>query len=453
MSGNNAAQKNYDINMTEGPLMTGIIAFFVPLMISNILQLLFNAVDLVVVGQFAGHEALAAVGATTSLIAVLTTMMIGISMGANVMAARYIAVKNRKDTHDAVHTAILMALIMGVFLLLVGLFFSRFFLRLMNTPDNILGSSTLYMRIYFCGMPFFAIYNYGAAILRASGDTRRPLYYLVFSGILNACLNMLLVIVFHLDVAGVALATIFSQMISCILVVRCMMTMEGICRLRLRDLHINISIMKKMLAVGIPAGVQSTVINFSNVLLQSSVNSFGDVAMAGYTAANNILGFLYFSVNSVTQAGMSFTSQNYAMKRRDRINAIIRDCVFIECLLCISMGSFVFVFAPRLLGIYTDSAEVVASGIEVLKYTTTTYFLCGIMDCIPGIMRGMGHSTVPMILSITGTVGTRMVWIFGLFPIYRSISFLFISYPVSWILTVIMQGICLMIVLKHDRSI
>ena len=301
--------------MCNGTIMDKLISFSLPLMLSGILQLMFNAVDIIVVGRFSGSQALAAVGSTTALINVFTNLFIGISLGANVLAARFYAAGKDREMSDTVHTAVTLALVSGIIMAFVGLVFSRWALELMGTPDDVIGQSALYMKIYFLGMPFFMLYNYGAAILRAVGDTKRPLIFLVISGVVNAVLNLLLVIMFHMDVAGVAIATVISQLISCILVLRCLCTSKTSYQLHFGKLRINIIYLKQIFQVGIPAGIQSTVINLSNALLQSSVNSFGSTAMAGYTAANNIFGFLYVAVNSVTQACMSFTSQNYEIGR------------------------------------------------------------------------------------------------------------------------------------------
>ena len=308
-------QNKYEIDMCNGTIMDKLISFSLPLMLSGILQLMFNAVDIVVVGRFSGSQSLAAVGSTTALINVFTNLFIGISLGANVLAARFFAAGKSKEMSDTVHTSVTLALISGVVMAFVGLIFSRGALELMGTPADVIGQSALYMKIYFLGMPFFMLYNYGAAILRAVGDTKRPLIFLVVSGVVNAILNMILVIIFHLDVAGVAIATVISQMISCILVIRCLCNSQTSYQLYFSKLRINKDYLKQIFQVGIPAGIQSTVINFSNALLQSSVNSFGSIAMAGYTAANNIFGFLYVAVNSVTQACMSFTSQNYGVRK------------------------------------------------------------------------------------------------------------------------------------------
>ena len=426
-----------------------MISFSLPLMLSGILQLLFNAVDIIVVGRFTGRQALAAVGSTTALINIFTNLFIGISLGANVLAARFYASGKEKEMSETVHTSITLALISGLVMALAGVLLARFALNLMGTPNDVIDQSVLYMRIYFLGMPFFMLYNYGAAILRAVGDTKRPLFFLVISGMTNAVLNLVLVIVFHMGVAGVAIGTIVSQLISSILVLRCLYTSNTSYRLYFSKLGIKTQYLKQIFQVGIPAGIQSTVINLSNALLQSSVNSFGSVAMAGYTAANNIFGFLYMSVNAVTQSCMSFTSQNYGVKKLKRMDRVLLDCMILSVGVTLTLGCGAYFFGPELLKIYTSDADVIRCGVEVLAFTTVPYFCCGIMDLLPGALRGMGYSGVPMILSIIGTVGTRIVWIFGLFPAHRSLSFLFISYPVSWILTILMQAVCFCFVRKH----
>lgn len=435
--------------MCNGSIMDKLISFSLPLMLSGILQLMFNAVDIIVVGRFSGKQALAAVGSTTALINVFTNLFIGISLGANVLAARFYAMGKSKEMSETVHTSITLAMVSGVIMAFVGVLFARGALELMGTPDDVIDQSTLYMRIYFMGMPFFMLYNYGAAILRAIGDTKRPLLFLIISGLINAALNMLLVIYCHMAVEGVAIATVISQLISCILVLWCLYKSEGSYQLRFSKLQIKGVYLKQIFQVGIPAGIQSMIINFSNVLLQSSVNSFGSTAMAGYTAANNILGFLYAAVNSITQACMSFTSQNYGVGKYKRMDRILADCMILTVGISLVLGCGSYIFAPEILKIYTSSPEVIQCGTEILAYTTATYFLCGLMDLFPGPMRGMGYSAVPMILSIIGTVGTRIVWIFGLFPHHRTLSFLFISYPASWLLSIVMQVICLYFVRKR----
>ncbi len=432
--------------MCNGTIMDKLISFALPLMVSGILQLMFNAVDIIVVGRFSGSQALAAVGSTTALINVFTNLFIGVSLGANVLAARFYAAGKDKEMSETVHTAITLALVSGVVMAVIGLVFSRWALEIMGTPADVIDQSSLYMRIYFLGMPFFMVYNYGAAILRAVGDTKRPLMFLIVAGVINAVLNMFLVIAFHMGVAGVAIATVISQMISCLLVLRCLYKTDSSYQLRFSRLCMKKFYLAQIFQVGIPAGIQSTVINFSNALLQSSVNSFGSTAMAGYTAANNVLGFLYASVNAVTQACMSFTSQNYGVGKYKRMDRVLLNCGILSFIIAFVLGCGSYIFGGEILKIYTEDPEVIRCGVEILSITTVPYFLCGIMDLFPGALRGMGHSGVPMILSIIGTVGTRIVWIFWIFPQNRSLYTLFISYPASWAITIVMQVICFIFV-------
>lgn len=444
-------RNKYEIDMCNGTIMDKLISFALPLMLSGILQLMFNAVDIVVVGRFSGSESLAAVGSTTALINIFTNLFIGISLGANVLSARFYAAGRKKEMSETVHTAILFALVSGIAMAVVGVVFSKWALNLMGTPDDVINLSTLYMRIYFLGMPFFMLYNYGAAILRAVGDTKRPLYFLILAGIVNALLNMFLVIVFGLGVAGVAIATVVSQMISCVLVLGCLRRTDACYKLYLSKLSMKKEYLIQIFQVGVPAGIQSTVINFSNALLQSSVNSFGSIAMAGYTAANNVLGFLFVSVNSVTQACMSFTSQNFGVGKYKRMDRVLIDCLILTVTVGLTLGCGAYFFGTEILQIYTEDPEVIRCGIEILSITTVPYFLCGIMDLFPGALRGMGYSVVPMILSIIGTVGMRILWIFVFFPQNRSLFFLFISYPGSWIATIVMQVVCFFFVRRHLR--
>lgn len=446
-------EKNkFEIDMCNGPIMSKLISFSVPLILSGMLQLMFNAVDIIVVGQFSGSTSLAAVGSTTALINVFVNLFMGISLGANVVSARCYAMGRREEMSKTVHTAITIALVSGIIMAVIGVIFAKGALLLMGTPENVINLSTLYMRIYFLGMPFFMLYNYGAAILRAVGDTKRPLIFLVISGCINAGINMLLVIVFDMGVAGVAIGTVISQFVSCALVINCLYRTKSSYQLRFSKLKIEKDYMIEIFQVGVPAGIQSTVINFSNALLQSSVNSFGSVAMAGYTAANNVLGFLYVSVNSITQACMSFTSQNYAVGKHKRMDRVLIDCIVLSISVALILGGGAYLFGTYILNIYTSDADVIKCGLEILSITTVPYFFCGIMDLFPGALRGMGYSTIPMILSIIGTVGIRILWIFVFFPMHRSLYFLFISYPGSWIATIVMQVICYMLVRKKIAS-
>ena len=435
-------KNKYEIDMIHGPMLPRIISFAVPLMLSSILQLLFNAVDVVVVGHFAGREALAAVGSTSALISLMINLFVGISVGASVLSAHSYAAEDYSLMSETVHTAILIALISGIGMTFVGLFGSRLALSMMDTPSDVIEQSVLYMRIYFAGMPFFMLYNYGAAILRAVGDTRRPLIFLAISGSLNALLNLALVIFFHMGVAGVAIATVISQCLSCVLVLRCLIRSDGPYRLYVNRLRMNRKCLKQIMQIGIPSGIQSCVISFSNVLLQSSVNSFGSVSMAGYTAANNLLGFLYVSINANSQAAMSFTGQNLGAGKLKRIDRLVWECLLLQLGLALFLGGVGYIFGRQLLGIYTTDPDVVNAGMEIASITFIPYFLCGFMDLFPGVMRGLGHAFVPMILSILGTVGSRAAWILLVFPSHRSLRDLFICYPLSWGVTFLMQAVC-----------
>jgi len=431
--------------------MSKLISFSVPLMLSSILQLMFNAVDLIVVGRFAGSDSLASVGATSALINIFIYFFIGISLGANVCAARYYAKGDLEKMSNTVHTAILTAIISGIVMSVIGQAFARPALELMGTPAELIDASVLYMRIYFLGTPFFMVYNFGAAVLRAVGDTKRPMIFLIIAGIINAGLNLFLVIVFHMDVAGVAIATIISQAISCILVVIVLLNSPEGYRLNFKKLKIYPELLGKIVKIGIPAGLQSTVINISNAMLQSSVNSFGQNAMAGYTAANNLFGFMYSSANAITQGCMSFTSQNMGVKKYSRMKKVLLYCLILETVTCLLLGSVAYFFGDGILKIYSDVPEVIECGMKILSLTTLTYFICGYMDCIPGALRGMGYSTVPMILSIVGTVGMRIVWIYGFFPHNHDLRYLFICYPLSWIATVVFQSICYFFIIRKFK--
>ena len=387
------------------------------------------------VGQFTGNEALAAVGSTTALINVFVNLFIGISLGASVLAARFYATGQEKEMTETVHTSITLALISGIAMGIIGVIAAKGALELMDTPDNVLNLSTLYMRIYFMGMPFFMLYNYGAAILRAVGDTKRPLLFLIISGATNVVLNLLLVIQFHLGVAGVAIATVISQCISCILVLRCLYLSDGSYQLRFNKLGMKTRYVKQIFQIGIPAGIQSTIINFSNVLLQSSVNSFGAVAMAGSTASANIEGFVYTAMNAVYQTSLSFTSQNYGGRKYKRIGRITLTCVGVVTAVGLGMGLATFAAGESLLRIYSSDPEVIQFGLKRMAVFGTTYFLCGIMDTMVGSIRGLGSSVIPMCVSIIGVCGLRVLWIFTVFQWSRSLTTLYLSYPVTWVVT------------------
>lgn len=446
-------KKSYEIDMCNGPLVGKILLFAFPLMLSSVLQLLFNAADIVVVGRFTGAEALAAVGATSALINLLVNVFMGLSIGTNVLTAQGYGARNEKGVQDTVHTSIMLSLVCGVLLIVIGVFLAAPLLELMGTPDNVLGHAALYMRIYFIGMPALLVYNFGAAILRAVGDTRRPLYYLLFSGIINVILNLIFVIIFKMGVAGVATATVVSETISAGLVLRCLMKSEGMFQLHMGKLRIKKQKALQIVRIGLPAGLQGAIFAISNVLIQSSINSFGSVAMAGNTAAGNLEGFVYTSMNAVYQTNLSFTSQNMGAGNWKRMKKILGICLVFVSVVGLVMGrGFVF-FGHQLLGIYSSDPEVIQYGINRMQVICGTYLLCGIMDVLVGSMRGMGYSFVPMIVSLVGACGLRILWIFTVFQWHRSLFVLYLSYPITWILTTLAHTVCwYKIIHKRERQ-
>lgn len=432
--------------MCHGPLFSKIIMFAIPLILSGVLQLLFNAADIVVVGRFTGSHALAAVGSTSSLINLLVNLFIGVSVGANVLLGKFCGAQDYKNASETVHTAIYIAIWGGVIMIFAGLILARPLLELMGTPMDVIDLSVLYMRIYFIGMPAFMIYNFGAAILRAVGDTKRPLYFLTVAGIVNVLFNLLFVIVFKMGVAGVALATIISETISAGLILLSLMQSDGILRLHLKEMKFHKDKVVGMLKIGLPAGLQGMIFNISNVLIQSSVNSFGSVVMAGNTAASNIEGFVYTSMNAIYQTSLSFTSQNMGAKRYHRIDKILLQCLGVVTVVGLVLGVGAFLCGHTLLGIYSSSEDVITHGISRLSVVCASYFLCGIMDVMVGSLRGMGYSIMPMLVSLTGACLFRVIWIFTIFQMEHTLFSLYISYPISWILTFSAHVICYLIV-------
>ncbi len=446
------AGKNYEMDMTTGPILGKLLKYAVPLILSGMLQLLFNAVDIIVVGRFAGSRSLAAVGSTTALINIFTNLFIGVSLGVNVLTAQNYAVKNDAEIKRTVHTAIVSAFIFGLFTMLMGLIFCRRVLQIMGSPEDVIDLSALYLRIYFCGMPFFMLYNFGSAILKAVGDTRRPLIYLAVAGVLNAILNVILVVVFHLDVAGVAIATIFSQCVSCVLVLISLMKADAAYRLIPGELRIYKSNFLRMLSIGIPAGIQSMLVSLSNVLIQSSVNSFGSVVMAGYSAINSLRGFCYIAVNSITQSAMSFIGQNYGAGNYKRIKRITIECTVLTVVFGSGLGCLICLLGRQCIGIYSADEAVIEAALSVLPVTLVTYGICGIMDLLPGCMRGMNYSLIPMLIHIFGVVIFRFFWILTVFPGNHTLNNLFMSYPISWILTSALQAVAFAVCYKRVKQ-
>lgn len=436
------SKRSYEIDMCNGPLFGKIVMFTIPLMLSGILQLFFNAADIVVVGRFAGSTALAAVGSTSALINLLVNLFMGLSIGANVLVARYYGARDMQQLHETVHTTILLSIVGGTVLIAVGIVMAKPLLSWMGTPDDVLDQAALYMRIYFIGMPAMALYNFGAAILRSVGDTKRPLYFLSISGVVNVILNLILVIVFHMGVAGVAIATVVAQCIAAVLVLLCLIKSDAPYRVELKKLHIYKSKLIDMAKIGLPAGMQGTVFSLSNVLIQSSINSFGSTVMAGSTAASNIEGFVYTAMNSLHQTALSFTGQNIGGKKYERVGKIMHICVLNVTVVGIVLGGGAYLFGTPLLSIYTSDPQVIQYGLLRMSFVCLPYFICGIMDTLVGSLRGMGYSIIPMIVSLTGACALRVVWILTIFRAHHTLEILFLSYPVSWIVTAVAHFCC-----------
>ncbi len=425
------------MDMVHGPLAGKILLFALPLMFSSILQLLFNAADVVVVGRYAGEAALAAVGSTSSLINLLVTLFVGFSVGTNVVVARDLGAGRPEQVRAGVHTAVAIALISGVLLTVLGLAAARPLLVWTASTPDVIDLATLYLRIYFCGMPVNMLYNFGAAILRAQGDTRRPLYFLAIAGVTNVALNLLFVIAFQMSVAGVALATIISQAVSAFLVLGCLMRDQGPLHLDMKKLCIDKRIMIQIMRVGLPAGFQGIVFSLSNVVIQSSINSFGSTAIiAGSAASANIEGFVYVAMNAFYQTDLTFTSQNYGAGECGRVDRSLILCQAYVVAAGLLLGVLAAVFGHPLAAIYAPGKEeVISHAILRLKYICIPYFLCGVMDVMVGVLRGLGHSIVPMIVSMVGACGVRLLWVATIFQTYHTPQMLYLSYPVSWLIT------------------
>lgn len=429
--------KKYEMNMTEGAILPKLIIFSLPLIASGMLQLVFNAADIVVVGRYVGPHAMAAVGSTSSLINLIIQVFLGLSVGVNVCVAKYYGAQKDQDLSETIRTSVTAALVSGTVLILIGILLARPMLHLMGSPEDVIDQSVLYMRIYFVGMPVIMLYNFVAAILRAVGDTKRPLYFLMQAGVINVVLNLVFVMVFRIGVAGVALATTISQIYSAAAVLMCLVKDEGKLHLDIRSLGIDRKKLFQIFKIGLPAGLQGTVFSLSNVVIQSSINSFGSVAMAGSTASSNLEGFVYNAMNSMYQTNLSFTSQNIGAGRYSRINRILLNCLGVVILIGIILGLGACSFDRQLLGLYTDSPEVISYGAERLNIICKTYFLCGMMDVMVGSLRGLGYSIIPMIVSLTGACGFRILWIMTIFhmPQFHTLECLYLSYPVSWAIT------------------
>ena len=441
-------KKKYEMDMCSGSVLQKMLLFALPLMCSGVLQLLFNAADIIVVGRYAGDNSLAAVGANTALINLFTNLFIGLSVGANVIAAREFGAKKEAELQKTVHTSMLLGLYSGILLAVLGICLTGRILVLMQTPGEILALASLYLKIFFLGMPASMVYNFGSALLRSVGDTRRPLYYLLAAGVINVILNLIFVIPLRMDVAGVALATIISQYISAILVIRCLMQEKSAIQLKMSALRFDLKKFSAILQIGLPAGFQGIVFSLSNVVIQFSVNLFGEIVVAGNSAASNLEGFVYIAMNSFYQAALSFTSQNYGAGKKERIRRILfcaEGCVIVTGL---SLGWLSYLFGESLLKIYSSNMQVIEAGMVRMAIIMTTYALCGMMDVMVGMLRGLGYSFMPMVVSLIGACGLRLVWIATVFrvPSFHTVSTVYLSYPITWIITFLVHVICYCIV-------
>lgn len=439
---NIAIKKNKEVDMINGKLLGKLIVFAIPVMLSGVLQLLFNAADLVVVGKFAGEESLGAVGSTGSLVNLMVSLFMGLSIGANVVAAQAYGSGDRKRLSATVHTSVMVGIVCGIVLAVFGIVYCRDLLVLMESPKEVIDLATLYLRIYFIGMPATLVYNFGASILRASGNTKTPLYFLSFAGVINVILNLILVILFDLGVAGVGIATAVSQYISALLILWYMNKDKGDLHFSLRMLKIDKRILLTIVRIGIPAGIQGMVFSLSNVVIQSSINSFGKSIVAANAAASNIEGFVYISMNSMYQTSITFVGQNYGAGKYDRIKKILFLCQGMVIVTGLVLGNTVYLFGEKLLSIYSSKPYVIEQGMIRIKYICTVYFLCGMMDTMVGVLRGVGRSVVPMIVSLTGACGLRLLWIATLFKQHKTVEMLYIAYPISWAITLLAHMIC-----------
>ena len=442
--------KKHEIDMLHGPLYKNLIFYTLPLMASSILQLLYNAADVIVVGRFAGSQALAAVGSCGSLINLIVNLFLGLSVGTSVMVAQRLGAGRQQEVGRAVQTTITVSLIGGFAIGLFGFLFARTALTLMDSPMDVIDLSTLYLKIYFLGMPGQMLYNFGAAVLRAAGDTKRPLYFLATSGLVNVSLNLVFVIVFHMSVAGVALATIISQYMSAALVLLCLLRTHECYRFDFHRMSINLSDLGEMARVGLPAGLQGTLFSLSNVIIQSTINGFGSTVVAGNSASANLEGFIYVAMNSFYHAALAFTGQNYGARQYRRTRKVLLNCQVLVVITGLAVGLTFYFFRDTLLNIYAPGQpEVIAAGITRLILFCFTYFICGIMDVMVGGLRGLGYSIMPMIVSLLGACGFRIFWVAVIFPLEPTLSNLYLSYPISWILTALTHLVCYLLVARR----
>jgi len=441
-----------NIVMTEGSLFRNTLLFALPLMLSGLLQLLFNAADTIVVGRYSGEQALAAVGSVGSLTSLMINLFLGLSTGTNVVVARYIGAGNRKSTQDAVHTAVLVSIIGGALLGVIGFFLARPILTWMDSPADVIDLSVLYVRIIFVGLPVQMLYNFSAAVLRSVGDTKRPLYFLTTAGVVNVILNLIFVIIFKMSVAGVALATIISQAISAVLVVRSLTLREDMVRLNFKKLCVKPAILWEITRIGLPSGIQSSMFSISNVLIQSSVNSFGTIAMAGNAAASNICSFVHQGVQSFSQTVTAFAGQNMGARKPRRILNVMWVCQVWNLVFTGVLGAGSYLLGETLLSLYNTDPAVIRLGMERLLVVNTPYFLLGVYDIFSGALRGIGYSLLPMLIALGGICLLRVVWVSAVFPLYPTMTGLMLSYPASWLVTACVMALAFFVLFNHAKK-
>ena len=441
--------KNYEINFTQGKLLPLLIRFAIPVMLSGMLQLIFHTADIVVVGRFAGEDSLAAVGSTGSMINLLVGIFMGLSIGTNVLISKNYGSGDEKGMHRSVHTSIITAAIGGVLFGIIGFVLCRPTLILMGTPADVLEKATLYVKIYFAGLPALSLFNFGSAILRAVGDTRRPLFALTLSGVINLILNLFCVIVLHMDVVGVAIATVASEIVSAIYILFCLIQTDRPYRLQVNRLRIYKRELIQLLQIGFPSGVQSSLFAIGNTTIQTTVNSFGTLAVAGASAASSLDAFIYQALTAFHATALTATAQNLSMKKFDRIRETIKKCILLSVVIGVPLCAFLVIFSKRLLGIYTTSPEAIVFGMRRMFVITSFYFIVGAMEILSGVLRGMSHSSLPTMTSLVGTCAFRVFWIFCIFPIFRQWEVIFLAFPISWILTTIANYICVRVLLPR----
>ena len=440
--------KKYELNMSSGSILKNLVLFSWPLMLSKLLQLLYNAVDIIVVGKFEGDLALASVGATSSLINLFVNVFMGYATGAGVVISRYFGANDTVNTKRAVSTCIKMSLCFGIFLMIAGNILSTPMLRLMSCPDDVIGGASLYMKIYFLGMPAFMIYNFGSGVLRAVGDTKRPLRYLTIAGMINVVLNLVFVIVFKIGVAGVALATTISQFYTAICVIRCLVKTDASYKLDFREFKFYKKQFMMMTKIGFPAGIQSSLFSISNVTIQSSINTFGSIAIAGNSVAANIDNFIYAVLNSFSMAALTFTGQNFGANKPDRIKKGLGVCLMLEFVVTSSIAVIIIALNKPILSVYTSDPEVMRIALEKMMYIGLTYFLCGFYEVFVAVLRGLGCSVIPMITSIFGICGLRVIYIMTIFKKVNTLGGLYITYPASWVVTTVINALVLVFMWK-----